>query len=211
MSASTKASRHQDILVALKAALGGKVKKASDLDAKEWEAVFKVMDGFKEVFGSISAFAEIIECKRPMLSMRYNDRRTGGSSPGVKRTFSKEEEEAMTDHLKAQELVGNCMPPALAIVAATKFAKERKLQKATVSRKMLKGVYKRAKMSVKRGDPTSRARLLSVSKTNMAAWFKHLEAAGVRETPAERSFNADETHLNGKEKKGRKVSWPTQA
>ena len=48
---------------------GGAVKKSPDLDAKEWEALFKVMGTFEKVFGSISAFAEIIDCKRPMLLM----------------------------------------------------------------------------------------------------------------------------------------------
>ena len=211
MSASKTVKVFQDISDALKVAFGGAVKKSPDLDAEGWEKLFKVMDKYKNTYGSMSAFAEIVGVKRSALTHRFSDRRTGGSTRGVKRTFSKEEEKALTDHLKAQELVGNCMPPALAIIATTKFAKERKIEKATVSRKMLKGVLKRAKMSVKRGDPTSKARLLSVSKTSIAQWFKHLEAAGVRKTPAERIFNADETHLNGKEKKGRKVSWPTQA
>ena len=50
-------------------AFGGAVKKSPDLDTKKWEALFKVMDTFEKVVGSISAFVEIIDCKRPMLSM----------------------------------------------------------------------------------------------------------------------------------------------
>jgi hypothetical protein len=65
-------------------------------------------------------------------------------------------------------------------VAATNLAKERKIKKSTVSCKMLKGVLKRANTTVKRGDPTSRAHVLSFSRTNTGRWFKHLEAAGSR-------------------------------
>ena len=191
---------------ALKKALGGTIKRASDFDDKAWKGVFDVLDTFSSMRGSLKRVAGWIGVERSTLGKRYDQRAASafgqGRKPQVPLFLAKE----IAERLSLSARMWRAEPRTqghLKIIRATEAAGF-----GRVSMKVARSIAATGDVLIKRGEATGAQKTLNMSRPKIMGWFANMMAAGVNKLPPDSILNMDEHDLNARAKKYQKVRLP---
>jgi len=188
---------------ALKEALGGTIKRATDFDEKDWESVYGVLNTFASMRGSLKRIASWINVDRSTLGKRYQQRATSpfgqGRNPQVPLFFSEE----IARRLNMTARMWRSEPRAQGLLKINKATKSAGY--GAVSMKVARGIAATGDVVIKTGEATGSQKTFNMSRAKVARWFDNMEAAGVPSLPPDNILNMDEHDLNARTKKKQKV------